>query len=75
MWDKVKSFILYSYLSGLEDRGEGTHPKSVYENTITLTPEPEKDKKKGKKRKENYRPDSPINTDAKILIKILAYQI
>ena len=64
--------ILYNLL---EDRGEGTHPKSVYENTITLTPEPEKDKKKGKKRKENYRPDSPINTDAKILIKILAYQI
>ena len=50
---------------------EGTCPNSFYEATITLTTKSDKDNTK----KENYRPISLINTDAKILNKILANRI
>ena len=45
--------------------------KSFYEATNTLTPKSDKDNTK----KENYRPLSLMNIDAKLLNKILADQI
>ena len=49
----------------------GMLPSSIYEATIILILKPDKDTTK----KENYRPISLMNTDAKLLNKILANQI
>jgi hypothetical protein len=61
--------ILLKLFQGI--KREGTLPKSSYEASITFIPKPNKDIT----RRENYRPISLMNIDAKILNKMLANRI
>jgi hypothetical protein len=65
----LPTFLKYFH----ETERERTLSHSICEDSITLIPKPEKEP--SKKRKENYRPISLMNVDAKILHKILANRI
>jgi len=66
--EKLMPILLNTFQKVAE---EGTLPNTSYEATITLILKPDKNNTQ----KENYRPISLTNTDAKILNKILANRI
>ena len=69
LYQKFREELTNSNLQKIAE--EGKLPNSFYEATITLIPKPDKDAIK----KENYRPISLINIDAKILNKIISNRI
>ena len=62
----------YPYENSQKIAEEGTRPHSFYKTTITLIPKPDKD---NTQKKENHRPISLMNIDAKILNNTLANRI
>ena len=70
-YEKFREELTPVLLKLIQKTAEGKLPNSFYEATITLIPKPDKDATK----QENYRPISLMNTDAKILNKILANRI
>ena len=72
VYQTFREELTSSFLKLFQNIAErGTLLNSLNEAIITLIPKPDKDTKK----KENYRPLSLVNIDAKILNKILANRI
>ena len=69
--EKELILILLKLFQKIEEEGRNVCPKTFHEATITLIPKSDQDSTK----KENYRPLSLMNIDAKILNKIFANQI